>query len=38
MPVARKPLNESFAEAKELHSLRYARMLRISNMYEQSFL
>ena len=28
----------SFAEAKELHGLRYARMLGIRNMYEQSFL
>ena len=28
----------SFAEAKELHGLRFARMLGIRNMYEQSFL
>ena len=28
----------SFAEAKELHGLRYSRMLGIRNMYEQSFL
>ena len=28
----------SFAEAKELHGLRYARMLGLAGMYEQSFL
>ena len=33
-----KPLNDLFAEAKELHGLRYARMLGRRNMYEQSFL
>ena len=31
-------MERSFAEAKELHGLRYARMLGIRNMYEQSFL
>ena len=31
-------IERSFAEAKELHGLRYARMLGIRNIYEQSFL
>ena len=34
----RETIERSFAEAKELHGLRYARMLGIRNMYEQSFL
>ena len=31
-------IERSFTEDKELHGLRYARMLGIRNMYEQSFL
>lgn len=34
----RETIERSFAEAKELHGLRYARMLGIRSMYEQSFL
>ena len=34
----KETIERSFAEAKELHGLRYARMLGIRNMYEQSFL
>ena len=34
----RETIERSFAEAKELHGLRHARMLGIRNMYEQSFL
>ena len=34
----KETIERSFAEAKELHGLRYARMLGIHNMYEQSFL
>ena len=34
----KQTIERSFAEAKELHGLRYARMLGIRNMYEQSFL
>ena len=34
----KETMERSFAEAKELHGLRYARMLGIRNMYEQSFL
>ena len=36
--LAQETIERSFAEAKELHGLRYARMLGIRNMYEQSFL
>ena len=31
----KQTIERSFAEAKELHGLRYARMLGIRNMYEQ---
>ena len=34
----KETIERSFAETKELHGLRYARMLGIRNMYEQSFL
>ena len=34
----KETIERSFAEAKELHGLRCARMLGIRNMYEQSFL
>ena len=34
----RETIERSFAEAKELHGLRYARTLGIRSMYEQSFL
>ena len=34
----KETIERSFAEAKELHGLRYARMLGIRNMYEQPFL
>ena len=34
----KETIERSFAEAKELHGLRYARMLGIRSMYEQSFL
>jgi len=34
----KETIERSFAEAKENHGLRYARMLGIRNMYEQSFL
>ena len=34
----KETIERSFAEANELHGLRYARMLGICNMYEQSFL
>ena len=34
----KETIERSFAEAKELHGLRYARMLGIRNMFEQSFL
>ena len=34
----KETMERSFAAAKELHGLRYARMLGIRNMYEQSFL
>ena len=34
----KETIERSFAEAKELHGLRHARMLGIRNMYEQSFL
>ena len=34
----RETIERSFAEAKELHGLRYASMLGIRSMYEQSFL
>lgn len=34
----KETIERSFAEAKELHGLRYARMLGIRNMYEQSYL
>lgn len=34
----KQTIERSFAEAKELHGLRYARMLGIRNMYEQPFL
>ena len=34
----KQTIERSFAEAKELHGLRFARMLGIRNMYEQSFL
>ena len=34
----KETIERSFAEAKELHGLRYARMLGRRNMYEQSFL
>ena len=34
----KETMERSFAEAKEPHGLRYARMLGIRNMYEQSFL
>ena len=34
----KETIERSFAEAKENHGLRYARMLGISNMREQSFL
>lgn len=34
----KETIERSFAEAKELHGLRFARMLGIRNMYEQSFL
>lgn len=34
----KETIERSFAEAKELHGLRYARMLGIRNMYEQSCL
>ena len=34
----KETIERSFAEAKELHGLSYARMLGIRNMYEQSFL
>ena len=37
-PWRKQTIERSFAEAKELHGLRYARMLGIRNMYEQSFL
>ena len=34
----KETIERSFAEAKENHGLRYARMLGRKNMYEQSFL
>lgn len=34
----KQTMERSFAEAKELHGLSFARMLGIRNMYEQSFL
>ena len=34
----KQTIERSFAEAKELHGLRFARMLGIRNMFEQSFL
>ena len=34
----KQTIERSFAEAKENHGLRYARMLGIQNMREQSFL
>lgn len=34
----KETIERSFAQAKELHGLRYARVLGIRNMYEQSFL
>ena len=34
----KETIERSFAEAKELHGLRYASMLGIRSMYEQSFL
>lgn len=34
----KETIERSYAEAKELHGLRFARMLGIRNMYEQSFL
>ena len=34
----KETIERSFAEAKELHGLRYAPMLGIRNMYEQSYL
>jgi hypothetical protein len=34
----KETIERSFADAKELHGFRYARMLGITNMYEQSFL
>ena len=34
----KETIERSFAEAKENHGLRYARMLGIQNMREQSFL
>lgn len=34
----KQTIERSFAEAKELHGLRYARMLGLRNMLEQSFL
>jgi len=34
----KETIERSFADAKELHGLRYARRLGIANMYEQSFL
>lgn len=34
----KETIERSFADAKELHGLRHARMLGIRNMYEQSFL
>ncbi len=34
----KQTIERSFAEAKELHGLRCARMLGIANMYEQSYL
>ena len=34
----KEPIERSFAEAKENHGLRYARMLGIRNMREQCFL
>jgi len=34
----KETIEPSFAEAKELHGLRHARMLGIRNMYEQSYL
>lgn len=34
----KQTIEHSFAEAKELHGLRYARVPGIRNMYEQAFL
>ena len=34
----RETMERSFAEAKELHDLRYARVLGIRSMYERPFL
>jgi len=34
----KQTIERSFAEAKQYHGLRYARMLGIRNMYEQSYL
>lgn len=34
----KQTIERSFAESKELHGLRYARMLGLRNMWEQSFL
>ena len=34
----KETIERSFAEAKELHGLRFARMLGILNMYEQSYM
>lgn len=34
----KETIERSFAQAKELHGLHYARVLSIRNMYEQSFL
>ena len=38
MAKPKETIERSFAEAKENHSLRYARMLGRDNMREQSFL
>ena len=34
----KETIERSFAEAKQNHGLRFARMLGLQNMYEQSFL
>ena len=34
----KETIERSFGSAKELHGLRYARMLGLAGMYEQSFL
>ncbi|HWR22492.1 MAG TPA: transposase, partial [Feifaniaceae bacterium] len=36
--TVKETIERSFADAKELHGLRYARMRGIRNMREQSFL